>query len=558
MNHPLEKKPEKTEDEASRAILLADAHGEILSVNRPFCTLTGLEPPQITGRPLTVFRTRTDGPLLFAAVRDTLENEGVWKGVVVADFNGGPSRELSMTLHAVTDAAGTVRHCIGIFSDTAEKNISLQQLQQLAYYDVLTGLPNRVLFFEHFEHALALASRENKPLALLYLDLDDFKSVNDTFGHDFGDALLREITKRIRHTVRKSDTVGRLGGDEFIILMERMASRKDADTLARRLIAAISEPVMIEGQVLYTSASVGISLYPQDGENTRKLTMNADRAMYEAKESGKDQFGFYKNKNYTEYLHSARLLNDMPRALESNEFHLLYQPQYDIARQRFSGAEILIRWRHPEFGTVSPLQFIPLAEMNGLITPITERIIIEASKNFRALDEKGLHDFTLSVNLSPRMLFRGDFNATISFFLDTYYLPEGRFTMEITENTFMKKMSDLIAKLDYLRSRGVRIEIDDYGTGYTSLNYLINLPVDTIKIDRAFVTGIDRNEKSRAILAAMVMMARNLDLDVIAEGAEMAGEVRELEALGCQKIQGFYYSEPVTFDTMLEKIYSRG
>ena len=542
------------QEDASKAIVLADANGKILSVNRSFCRLLDVQPQQVAGRTLTVFRAHAGDPILYTEVWHRLEKEGVWEGVIVTDLNGSPSRELSMTLHAVTNASGAFRHCIGIFSEAAAKNISLQQLQHLAYYDVLTGLANRVLFFDYFEHALSLAFRENKKLALLYLDLDDFKSVNDTFGHDFGDALLREITKRIRQTVRKSDTIGRLGGDEFMILMERIESRENADVLARRLLTAISEPVMIEGQVLYTSVSIGISLYPQDGEITRKLAMNADRAMYEAKESGKDQFAFYINKNHTEYLHSARLLNDMPRALESNEFQLLYQPQYDITRQRFSGAEVLIRWQHPEFGTVSPVQFIPLAEMNGLITPMTERIIIEASKNFRSFDENGQHDFTLSVNLSPRMLLRGDFNETISFFLDTYYLPQGRFTMEITENTFMKKMSDLIAKLDYLRSRGVRIEIDDYGTGFTSLNYLINLPVDAIKIDRAFVTGIDRNEKSRAILAAMIMMARNLDLTVIAEGAEEAGEVMELEALGCHKIQGFYYSKPVSFEALLKKI----
>ena len=540
----------QSRQETAKGIILTDAEGNILSVNRHFTEMTGFEAAGIIGKSFNAFRPHTKDALFFLKLLDTLRKEGMWEGAITVKASGQETGEFLMTMYAVTDGRAEIRYCIGVLMS---EKLSLQQanLHSLAYYDSLTGLPNRILFLDRAEHALTRSARKSLRFALLYFNLDDFKAVNDVFSHDFGDRLLCEITVRLQHAIRDSDTAGKLGGDEFVVFMEQIESQNDAALLAKRILSTIAEPIMIEGQTLYVSVSAGISLYPDDGDNVKKLLREADRAMYDAKESGKNQFKFFKEKIHADEERTPMLLNDMSHALEYNEFYLLYQPQYDLEKQRYTGAEILIRWQHPTYGLIPPIQFIPLAEMNGLIIPITERILMEASENFKLLDRMGFDDFSLSVNMPPRMLFSGDFTSNISFFLENYYLPKGRFNLEITENTFMKNISDLIQKLEFLRSCGVPIEIDDYGTGFTSLNYLINLPVDTLKIDRSFITGIDKNAKSRTMLEAMIAMAHSLDLNVIAEGAKEPEEVHTLESLRCDKVQGYFFSKPITFEELL-------
>ena len=537
-------------------IIVTDSEGTILSVNKSFCSLTGYEPMQIIGKSLNVFKPQKKDKLFYIKIWERIQKEGNWHGKIRLNTSDGKENDFRLTLHAARNDQKVLQHCIGIIdiphTDLPKEN----NLYTLAYFDTLTGLPNRRLFLDRLSHALSLAQRGKETVGLLYFDLDDFKSINDSFGHDFGDRLLCEIAKRTEHIISETDTLARLGGDEFALLMERLQSADDVSMLARRLIDVISEPIQIGHQTLYTSASVGLSLFPQDGKNARQLLSTADHAMYKAKEHGKNQFTFFETSPEERHLKSSALLNDMPHALEYNEFFIHYQPQFDLISRSFTGAEMLIRWMHPKYGLVSPADFIPLSEMNGLITPITERILVEASENFTSLDRQGFTDFSLSVNLSPRMLSGGDFISDISFFLDNYHLPEHRLNIEITENTFMKNISDLITKLDYLRKRGVKIEIDDYGTGFTSLNYLINLPVHTLKIDRAFVTDIDKSPKDRAILRSMIDMAHHLGLNVVAEGAETKEEAHVLELLQCDKVQGYYYSKPIPFEALTALLHS--
>ncbi|GEM_PF-6658068 len=532
------------------ALVELEEDGTIQSVSDEFLAMIGYERPTVVGRRIFGFIGEEEGSYT-REWRCMLDNDYCREVIVVTDADGG-RKTYEMTLHALKRRDGSFECCIGIFRENKVEAAQAQELYSLAFYDEVTHLPNRILFFDRLHHAIRLAEREGRLLGILYFDLDDFKAVNDAFGHDFGDQLLCEVARRIEKVLRKTDTVARLGGDEFVVLLEQIGSDRDVTLLAQRLLDVITEPVTIERQTLYISASIGVTLYPRHDTDARTLLKKADRAMYEAKESGKNQFRFFKENAGIDDSYMKGLMNDLSSALEYNEFFLLFQPQYDLQTGKYLSAEVLIRWQHPRYGLVSPSVFIPLAEMNGMINPITERILMEVSERFKTLDECGFSDFSLSVNISPRTLYAGDFVRNIFFFLDHYYLPPHRLHVEITENTFMKKIDDLIHKLKALRRRGVSIEIDDYGTGFTSLNYLINLPVDTLKIDRAFVRGIDGSGKDRSILAALIQMAHSLELEVVAEGAESEGEVETLRRLGCDRIQGFYYSRAVTFEALLE------
>ena len=434
---------------------------------------------------------------------------------------------------------------------TINDKLTREQLLSLAYYDTLTKLPNRTLFFDRLQQSILRAERSNTLLAILFLDLDDFKAVNDSFGHDFGDLLLCEVAKRAQNTVRSGDTIARFGGDEFVVILEDIQSVATAAKMAKRLITTLSDPISINHHQMYISVSIGISTYPSDGGIAKNLLKKADIAMYKAKESGKNQFKYYEKYTNENQARSLKLMSDLSHALEYNELFLVYQPQYSLESKQFTGAEVLIRWQHPDLGLISPAEFIPLAEMNGMINPITERIFMEVSNKFKQLEQHGHSAFTLSVNISPRMLFESEFIPTLSFLLDNYYLPSEKLRLEITENTFIKNMSELVDKLQQLKDFGLHLEIDDYGTGFTSLNYLINLPIDTLKIDRCFITDIDKIPKNRAIVSAMITIAHHLEMQIIAEGAETESEKSVLEELECDTIQGYYYSKPLPFDALL-------
>lgn len=427
----------------------------------------------------------------------------------------------------------------------------IKKLHTMAYYDALTKLPNRTLLFDRLSKALARAEKAESLVGILFMDLDDFKTVNDTFGHDFGDRLLQEVARRAQRVLRKSDMIARFSGDEFVVILEDIETVELATVTAKRLIAALCEPISIKHHHIYSTASIGISCYPDDGGIAKNLLQKADIAMYTAKKSGKNQCQRYSKPLNMQHKRSLGLIQDLSRALENSEFFLVYQPQYDLQSQRYTGAEVLIRWRHPSLGMISPVEFIPLAEMSGLINPITERIFIDVAARFKVLKSHGFENFTLSVNISPRMLFEPDFIPTLSFFLENYDIPSGKLHLEITENTFMNNLSELVKKLEQIRDMGFHLEIDDYGTGFTSLNYLINLPVSSLKIDRSFVMDIHQNEKNRAIAGAMITIGHHLGMGIIAEGAETEAETGQLRELKCDIIQGFYFSKPLPFERLI-------
>lgn len=513
------------------AVTIVNPDGVVLAADAAFFALCGQAPDQVIARRLHML-----APFAGAAIDASLET-ALHTGIAQLQID-----DLSLTLQRVENP------------NVRDSRRLIARVGTDPHIDPLTGLPDRVSFERRLNVTLDTARQQQRAVSLITFDLDDFKTFNDLFGYAFGDRLLCEVAERVGKVVRPHGFIARVGGDKFAALLDGA----DVAATAQRALDVIAEPISIADQTLYVSASMGIGRFPDDAADARELLNVADQAMNGAKEHGKNQFRFFAADARPQREEAFRLLNDLNKALEYDQLFLLYQPQFDLASRTFKGAEVLLRWQHPELGLIGPGRFISLAEINGMINPITDRIFIDAAERFKTLDAHGFDRFSLSINLSPRTLFSKDFDYTIDFFCKHYYLPEGRLRIEITENTFLKKVSDLIDRLNFLKARGIPIEIDDFGTGFTSLNYLLNLPVDTIKIDKSFVTGIDTDPKQREIFKAIVSMAHNLELDVIAEGVESGSEVEVLESTGCETIQGYYYSRPMPFDELLALLKQGG
>ena len=436
-------------------------------------------------------------------------------------------------------------------SDISERQLAARHLLHLAHHDTLTSLPNRLLIDDRLAHALARADRNHWSVAVLFLDLDHFKLVNDTQGHAAGDLLLKEVSRRLLLCLGSGDTIGRLGGDEFIVLLPDLVRADDAALVAQKLMEAFLEPVALECMEVFVTASIGISLYRNDGANSEQLIKNADTAMYMAKELGRNNIQFYVDEMNTQALTRMTLGNSLRRALERQEFYLDYQPQYDLQSARMIGTEALIRWNHPGLGIVSPVEFIPIAEENGLIVSIGEWVMRTACAQNKAWQDAGLPPVTVAVNMSARQLARSDVVDTVRRVLAETAL-EGRYLeLELTEGMMMDKAKETIGTLHSLKALGVHISIDDFGTGYSNLGYLERFPLDTLKIDKSFIQRIDDADTpggmhdKGAIARAVINLGHSLGFLVIAEGVETAAQLSYLRACGCNSIQGYYFSRPV-------------
>ncbi len=470
---------------------------------------------------------------------------------------GGVERIVHAEAEVSRDEDGRPIWMAGIMQDITDRKRAEEQIYNLAYFDNLTGLPNRLLFKEHLSHALAHASRANRMAAILFLDLDRFKYINDTLGHSIGDKLLQAVAESLVVCVRKSDTVGRdelgeltssvsrLGGDEFTVLLTDIAALQDAAKVARRIINAVSKPFNLDGHEVIVTTSIGISLFPADGKDVVTLIKNADTAMYHAKDLGRNNFQFYtKSMNATAY---ERLLleNHLRKALEREEFLLYFQPQFDIVSEEIIGVEALVRWQHPDLGMVSPGEFIPLAEETGLIVQIDEWVLKAACAQNKAWQAEGLPPITVAVNLSGQNFFRKNLVENIFRITKDIDLDPQCLELELTESVLMKNAREAATTLAALKEMGLRISIDDFGTGYSSLSYLKRFPLDTLKIDQSFVREITTDADSAAITTAIIAMAHSLKLRVLAEGVETEEQLGFLRNHGCQALQGFLFSRPL-------------
>jgi diguanylate cyclase (GGDEF)-like protein len=471
---------------------------------------------------------------------------GLWQGESWCRRKSGATFPAWHRISALRDGRGEVLHYIHLITDVTDKKLSEERIHHLAHYDGLTDLPNRLLFNERLIHSMERASRNDAKVALLFLDLDRFKNVNDTLGHQTGDSMLQVIAERLRRIVRAQDTLGRLGGDEFTVVIEDLGCLEDAGAVAHKLLQAIAQPVIIGNHELFVGASIGISLFPDDGRDVQTLLRNADAAMYRAKEQGRNTYQFYTPDLTCASLERLALENSLRRALERNELRLVYQPLVDAASGRVMGAEALLRWQHPAKGLVPPDIFIPLAEETGDIAAIGAWVMETACAQLQAWRRQGLVLGRVAVNLSGQQIVRGNLVETVRGILARTGAMPLDLELEITEGFVMSHLDEGLQVLNELRNLGVKLAIDDFGTGYSSLAYLKRLPINRLKIDRSFVQHIPNDKDDMAIASTIIAMAHTLDLQVIAEGVEEISQLDFLRHQLCDEVQGFLLGEPLT------------
>lgn len=423
------------------------------------------------------------------------------------------------------------------------KVIAERKVKLLAYRDTLTGLPNRLLFADRLEQAVIRSDRSRTSMALMLVDIDDFKLVNDSFGHDAGDKLIKAVGHLISKSLRRADTIARLGGDEFAVIIEGIDGPEDAISIADNLTTILEHNVRLDDQETYTSASIGIAVYPDDGKDTRTLLKNADTAMFRAKENGRHCFQFYKPEMSVTAMERLDLENSLKSAFEKDEFLVFYQPVIDIHKNEVVGVEALLRWQHPEKGMIQPADFLPVMEDCGLIAPVGEWLINSVCKQIQNWHGAGLEKQNVSINLSPRQFKEQDLVALFAQAMSEYDIDGASLSVEVTERTLIDNIGEVEGVLKKLGDMGIRVMLDDFGTGYASLAYLKEFPVDVVKIDRAFVAGIPDNEEDSAIVEAIAGLTRGLKLSLLAEGVENERQLSVLKSIGCQYGQGYYWSK---------------
>ncbi|MCU7943031.1 MAG: EAL domain-containing protein [Candidatus Thiodiazotropha sp. (ex Cardiolucina cf. quadrata)] len=445
----------------------------------------------------------------------------------------------------------------GVARDISERKQAEELIKYQLYHDLLTNLPNRSLFRDRLNMAMAQSKRSGKKLAVMYLDMDRFKIINDSLGHYVGDELLKMVGQRLRSELREADTLARVGGDEFNLLIPEINDIQDARNLAEKILRLTLEPFIIKNEEIFISFSIGISIYPSDGDTKDSLIKHADIAMYKVKNAGKNGYAFYSEKMKAHFSQSLDIENGLRKAISTNELCLYYQPQFDINNGYMKGVEALVRWKHPEKGTIQPNEFISVAEESGLIIPLGEWVLRRACTDIkRWMEQEGI-SLQLSVNISMQQLEMDQFVNKALKIIKRHQLPKDTLELEITEHAIMQDMEKAIDALTKLSHKGIRIAIDDFGTGYSSLGYLQNLPINTLKIDRSFVQGIKTSEDN-SIIDAIIAMAKGLNLNLIAEGVENQTQIDHLSRAGCGLAQGFFYSHPVPEDELLKFIKSNG
>ncbi|GAO36932.1 diguanylate cyclase [Sulfuricella sp. T08] len=527
------------------AILITDGDNCIVEVNPAFTRMTGYTPEEICGQNPKILSAGRATPEEYQAMWHAICEQGFWQGEMWDRRKNGEIYPKLLTISVVRNAQGDIDFHIGSFTDLSEQKATEEKIRHVAHHDALTGLPNRLHLQISLGQVIAAAKRENEEVAVMFIDLDRFKIINDTLGHNIGDGLLVEVAQRLRGHVRESDLLARLGGDEFVVALEGDDVVNAVAQVAEKILGSLSQPYQIDGHVLHSTTSIGISLYPHDGDSIESLMKNADTAMYHAKSMGRNNFQFFSPKMNQSSNERLLLENSLHRALECDEFTVHYQPQADLASGRLVGAEALIRWHHPERGMVSPLDFIPLAEENGMILPIGTWVLREVCRQIKVWRELGLTDLRFAVNLSPRQFHQENLVGKIIGILREFDVPASALELEITESSVMENPDAAVSLLNQLNQHGLSIAIDDFGTGYSSLGYLKRFPVSKLKIDRSFVMDIPGDPDDSAIAIAVIQLGRSLGLKVVAEGVETAEQRQFLSDQGCDMLQGYWYSKPL-------------
>jgi diguanylate cyclase (GGDEF)-like protein/PAS domain S-box-containing protein len=532
-------------EHSGEAILITDSDNRILAANPAFTRLTGYSIDEVHGKSPHLLASGETTDETYRDMWSALELTGFWQGEIVDQRKDGTRYPKWMSVSAVRNAEGDITHYIASFTDITERKKAEAQISHLAYHDALTGLINRFSLQRQLEQALAMARRERRALVVIFLDLDRFKTINDTMGHAMGDELLMEVARRLNENVRDSDIVARLGGDEFVVVLTEVETATAAAHVADKILHALARPYRIGEHDLHSTVSLGLAFYPNDGKDGDTLMKNADTAMYHAKSLGRNNVQFFTAEMNQRVVKRLTLDHDLRVAVEAGQFELLYQPQLDSLTGRIVGVEALIRWHHPSDGLVLPAEFIPLAEETGLILPLGEWVLNEACRQLRAWRDDGIEGVTMAVNLSAHQLHSPVLLAHVARALEKHGLTGSDLELEVTESVAMHDPAASISQLKALRNLGVRLSIDDFGTGYSSLSYLKLLPIHTLKLDQSFVRDIESDSNDVAICTATIALAHNLGLSVIAEGVETEAQRLLLLSHRCDVMQGYLFSRPL-------------
>ncbi|QPN45104.1 EAL domain-containing protein [Priestia aryabhattai] len=535
-------------ENTAEGVLITDIDQRISAVNRAFSEITGYNETEALGQTPRLLASGQHDSAFYAAMWHQLTAEGHWQGEIYNKRKNGELYPGWLTISAVRNSDREITHFVAVFADISSLKHAQAKLDYQAHHDPLTGLPNRALFENRLQAALTCPQASNRQGAVLFLDLDRFKHINDSLGHPVGDLLLKGIAQRLKEQVRDVDTVARLGGDEFIILLPGLHKPSDASAIANKLLSCFSAPFQAGEHEFFTSASIGISLYPQDGTDVATLIRNADAAMYRSKAKGRNRVEAYTRDLTAQASERIALEHELRRAIERNEMSLCYQPKFSLKTQTLVGAEALIRWSHPSFGEVPPEHFIHLAEENGTILQLGDWVLEQACRQMHHWKKHYQAFGPLSINLAGAQLRHHGLAKRIEQLLKTYQLKAGDLQLEITENFIMSQAEEALAVLHQLKQLGVQLAIDDFGTGYSSLSYLKRLPLDILKIDKSFIRGLPDDPHDAAIARAIIALGRSMQLTIIAEGVENLAQQRFLAAEGCEQIQGYIVSLPLPPD----------
>ncbi len=530
-------------ESASEGVVITDVDGRILDVNRAFSAITGYTREEILGEDIRILKSGRHDESFYEELWNAVKNQGTWQGEIWDRTKSGEIQPKWLSVSAVTEN-GRVSRYIGLFSDISAMKRTQDQLYEMAHYDSLTGLPNRRYFLDRLKESIEHARRSRDSLALMFVDLDGFKLVNDNLGHQAGDQLLRGVADRIKECIRESDTVARMGGDEFTVILTHVASSHNVVTVARKILDRVYEPLLLDGRELFISSSIGIAMFPEDAHDLEGLMQGADTALYKAKDLGKNGYQFFSREMNRRAIQRLTLQSQLRQALNAQEFLVYYQPQLLLDPCRPAGLEAFARWHNGVIGTVSPQEFIPFAEETGLIHELGTVVMRLACMQGKLWLQAGMLPGRIGVNISAHQLRRPDFVSTVQSVLEETRFPADRFEIELTESVLVEDIPGDVEKLRVLKDQGIMLTIDDFGAGYSSFAYLKRLPLDRLKMDQSFVQDIVSDGRALEIVGAIIAMSRSLNLELVAEGVETAEQAEALRRKGCPCIQGNFYARP--------------
>ncbi len=532
-------------NESLEAIIICDINTKIIRVNPEFTDITGYSSNEAIGKNIKLIRSEHHSKDFYARLWKSVKDKGFWKGEMTNKRKNGEIFICWQIIKAIKDDKGNVHQYMSIFNDITEKKEAEEQIYTLAHHDLITQLPNRMSFQKSLNYSITLAENSAYQLAVMFIDLDHFKLINDTSGHPAGDELLQQVALRLKKIIGNENVISRFGGDEFTVLLPCINTKEEVAAVANNILESLLLPFSLLSNEIIIGASIGIGLYPDDGKDASTLLSCADNAMYSAKEGGRASCQFYTKKMKIDAQERVLMERELREALKNGEFLLNYQPQIDIRTKRIFGTEALIRWQHPTKGLIPPDKFIPVAEATGLIVPIGQWVIEEACRQLQLWIADGFDDLTMAINLSARQFFQKDLLEIIERAMRMSNIPASKLEFEITESMMMDNIDDTIDILHKIKNIGVKLSIDDFGTGYSSLSYLKRFPLNKIKIDKSFIDGIAENVDDLSIVQAIISIAHSLNLSVIAEGVETEEQCRLLSQYQCNEIQGYYFSKPL-------------